>query len=74
MTTEFDADQVIRDATIAVRKKFPHRSETEVEEVVREELAKLQGRPVQDYLSVLTERAAKQHFKRAQHSAADASE
>lgn len=63
MTTELDADQVIRDATAAVRQKFSDRSEADVELVVREELGKLLDRPVQDYLLVLTERAAKKRLK-----------
>ncbi|MWV51504.1 hypothetical protein GRS96_19760 (plasmid) [Rathayibacter sp. VKM Ac-2803] len=63
MTTDLDADQVVRDATAAVRKKFPDRSESDIEAIVREELSKLLDRPVQDYLSVLTERAAKQRLK-----------
>lgn len=64
MTTELDVDQVVRDATAAVRKKFPDRADSDVEAVVREELDKLLDRPVQDYLSVLTERAARQRLKR----------
>lgn len=63
MTTEFDADQVVRDATAAVHKKFPDAPVEEVEAVVREEVEKLQDRPVQDYVSVLVERAAKKRIK-----------
>ena len=36
----------------------------EVDRVVRSELAELVDRPVQDYLSVLTERAAKKRLKK----------
>ncbi|MCY1692824.1 three-helix bundle dimerization domain-containing protein [Curtobacterium sp. SL109] len=68
MTTELDADQVIRDATAAVRKKFSDRSEADVELVVREELGKLLDCPVQDYLLVLTERAAKKRSKKDSRS------
>ncbi|MWV49916.1 hypothetical protein GRS96_11605 [Rathayibacter sp. VKM Ac-2803] len=64
MTTDLDVDQVVRDATAAVRKKYPDRAEGVVEAIVRDELTKLLDRPVQDYLSVLTERAAKQRLKR----------
>jgi hypothetical protein len=63
MTTDLDADQVVRDATAAVRKRFPDHSDAEVEALVREELIKLVDRPVQDYLSVLTERAVKQRLR-----------
>ncbi|PTL71242.1 hypothetical protein C1I63_18565 [Rathayibacter caricis DSM 15933] len=64
MTTDFDPEQVVRDVTANVRKKFPDRSGEEVEPLVREELTGLQDRPVQDYLSVLTERAVKRRLKR----------
>lgn len=65
MTTEFDADQVITDATTAVHKKFPETPREEVESIVREEVLLLQGRPVQDYVSVLVERAARKRLKNA---------
>jgi hypothetical protein len=64
MTTDFDLDQVVRDVTANVRKKFPDHSEEQVAPLVREELAGLQDRPVQDYLTVLTERAVKRRLKR----------
>lgn len=70
MTTEFDPEQIIRDSTAALRRKFTEHSDAEVEALVREELGKLQGRPVQDYLSVLTERAVKQRLKQADKKAA----
>jgi hypothetical protein len=65
MATEFDAEQVIRDATTAVHKKFPDTPEGDVESIVREEVTRLEGRPVQDYVSVLVERAARKRLKRA---------
>lgn len=37
---------------------------TVIDEVVREEFLALAGRPVRDYLSVLTERAAKKRLKK----------
>ena len=37
---------------------------TVIDEVVREEYLALAGRPVRDYLSVLTERAAKKRIKK----------
>jgi hypothetical protein len=64
MTTDLDLDQVVRDVTASVRKKFPDHSEEQVAPLVREELADLQDRPVQDYLTVLTERAVKRRLKR----------
>ncbi|AZZ56424.1 three-helix bundle dimerization domain-containing protein [Rathayibacter iranicus] len=70
MTTDFDADQVVRDVTAAVRKKFPEQSEEQVTPLVREELAGLVDRPVQDYLSVLTERAVKRRLKREKRDGA----
>ena len=41
-----------------------------IDEVVREEFAALAGRPVRDYLSVLTERAAKKRLKKLAKAAA----
>lgn len=43
---------------------------TVIDEVVREEYQALAGRPVRDYLSVLTERAAKKRIKKLAKAAA----
>ena len=41
-----------------------------IDDVVREEYLALAGRPVRDYLSVLTERAAKKRLKKLAKAAA----
>ena len=46
-----------------MRKRFPDRSEAELRTVVEEELATLRDATVQDYLSVLTVRAARKRMK-----------
>ncbi|MBU1588785.1 MAG: hypothetical protein KKH51_12680 [Actinobacteria bacterium] len=43
---------------------------TVIDDVVREEYLALAGRPVRDYLSVLTERAAKKRLKKLAKAAA----
>lgn len=63
MTTDVDYDQIVRDSIEQLRKKFPERSEAELRTVVEEELATLRDATVQDYLSVLTVRAARKRMK-----------
>jgi hypothetical protein len=63
MTTELDDEQVVRDATESLKRRFEDRDEAEIEAIVRQEFAQLRERPVRDYLSVLTERAAKDRLR-----------
>ncbi|WP_435093342.1 three-helix bundle dimerization domain-containing protein [Clavibacter michiganensis] len=63
MATDVDYDQIVRDSTEQLRAKFPDRSEEELRTVVEEELATLRDATVQDYLSVLTVRAARKRIK-----------
>ncbi|MBF4619257.1 hypothetical protein ITJ44_14365 [Clavibacter sp. VKM Ac-2873] len=63
MTTDVDYDQIVRDSTEQLQKKFPEHSEAELRTVVEEELATLKDATVQDYLSVLTVRAARKRVK-----------
>jgi hypothetical protein len=64
MATEFDANQVIHEATAKMAAKFPETPIGDVESIVREEVERLEGRPVQDYVSVLVERATRKRLKR----------
>jgi len=64
MTTEFDAEEVVRQVTEKLAAKFPDLSQKEIEKVVAEEVAVLEDRPVHDYVSVLSERAAKKRLKK----------
>jgi len=62
MASEFDPEQVVREVTAALRQKFPHKDPAEVERVVRAQVDELKDRPVQDYVSVLAQRAARKQL------------
>jgi hypothetical protein len=64
VTTEVNPEEVVLQVSERLRAKFPDAGADEVDRVVRSELAELVDRPVQDYLSVLTERAAKKRLKK----------
>ena len=64
MSTELDPEEVVTQVSANLRAKYPDLQADEVERVVRAELAQLVDRPVQDYLAVLTERAAKKQLKK----------
>jgi len=65
MGTDIKDDEIIAEVTKRLEEKYPDVPVADVESVVRAEFAELSGRPVRDYLSVLTERAAKKRLKRA---------
>jgi hypothetical protein len=65
MTAELDDEEIIRQVTGELEKKFAGLSPAEIEAVVRKEFAALANRPVRDYLLILTERAAKKRLKNA---------
>jgi hypothetical protein len=64
VSTELDPEEVVTRVAANLTEKYPDLQKAEVEKVVRAELANLVDRPVQDYLAVLTERAAKKQLKR----------
>ena len=64
MTTDVNPEEVVAQVSERLRDRFPDASPDEIERIVRSELAELVDRPVQDYLSVLTERAAKKRLKK----------
>ena len=64
MTTEVNPEEVVLQVSQRLRDKYPDADADEVDRVVRAELAQLVDRPVQDYLAVLTERAAKKRPKK----------
>jgi hypothetical protein len=64
MTTEIDNEETIAHVTERLVEKNPDVARAEIEAVVRQEFDGLVGRPVKDYLAVLTERAAKKRLKR----------
>ena len=69
MTTEMSDDEVIAQVTGRLSEKNDDIPREVIDEVVRAEFAALAGRPVRDYLSVLTERAAKKRLKKLVKSA-----
>jgi hypothetical protein len=64
MTTELNEDEIIQQITTRMAEKNPAVPPAMIEALVREEFAGLVGLPVQDYLSVLTERAVKKRIKK----------
>ncbi len=64
MTSEFDAVEVARQVTARLTERFPKANASDVESIVREEVAALADKPVNDYVAVLAERAAKKRLKR----------
>jgi hypothetical protein len=64
LTTDVNPEEVVAQVSQRLRDKYPDADAAEVDRVVRAELAELVDRPVQDYLAVLTERAAKKRLKK----------
>jgi hypothetical protein len=64
VTTELDDEEVQAQVAASLEEKNPGITRSVIDEVVREEFAALAGRPVRDYLSILTERAAKKRLKK----------
>lgn len=67
MTTEIDNEETIAKVTDRLVEKNPDVARSEIESVVRQEFDGLVGRPVKDYLAVLTERAAKKRLKKIRY-------
>ena len=64
MTTDVDDEDTVRQVVDRLQEKYPDVGRAEIEGVAREEYDALAGRPVRDYLSILTERAARKRLKR----------
>ena len=64
MTTEMNDDEVKAQVVANLALKNPDIAINVLEELAEEEFDALAGRPVRDYLSVLTERAAKKRLKK----------
>lgn len=64
MTTDMDDAEIKSQVVGKLVEKFPEKPAREIETIVDEEYAALANRPIRDYLSVLTERAAKQRIKK----------
>ena len=64
MTTDIDNDDIKRQVVEKLVEKNPALDSAQIAKVVDEEFAALADRPVRDYLSILTERAAKKRLKK----------
>lgn len=60
-----DDEETIRHVVDALESKFPEMGRVDLEAIVREEFGAIAGRPVRDYLSILTERAARKRIKKS---------
>ena len=63
MTTDLKDEEIIVQVVGKLTEKFPEAPITEVDSIVREEFGQISERPVRDYLSVLTERAARMRVR-----------
>lgn len=70
MTTELSDQEVMNQVAEKLSEKNADVPRSVIDDVVREEYEALAGRPVRDYLSVLTERAAKKRIKKLAKAAA----
>ncbi len=64
MATEFNPDDVVRQVTASLVRKFPDADEVSIEGLVRAQVDELKDRPINDYVGVLAERAVKKRLKR----------
>jgi hypothetical protein len=63
MATDFDPAQIIKQVSEKLGEKYPDVDESTIRSIVSEEVATLEKQPVKDYVSVLSERAAKKRIK-----------
>ncbi len=63
MATEFDPKEIVKQVSAKLIEKYPDADEAAIRDIVREEVGKLEAQPVKDYVSVLSERAAKKRVK-----------
>ena len=64
MTTDMEDEDTLRKVVDRLQEKFPELPREKLEAAAKIEFDELAGRPVHDYLSILTERAAKKRLKR----------
>jgi hypothetical protein len=70
MTTDISDQDIMDQVADHLSEKNADISRAVIDEVVREEFLPLADRPVRDYLSILTERAAKKHLEEMSSTAA----
>ncbi len=66
VTTDIDDEETIRQVVDRLEKKFPDLPRTQIEDVARAEFMALADRPVRDFLTILTERAAKKRLRKSE--------
>ena len=64
VTTDIDDEETRRQVVDRLEERYPQTSRADIEDAVTEEFESLTGRPVRDYLAILTERAARKRLKR----------
>lgn len=64
MTTDIDSEETLRQVVDRLQERYPDQPREEIEAAARLELDELLGRPVQDYLSILVERATRKRLKK----------
>jgi anti-sigma-K factor RskA len=64
VTTDIDDEETIRQVVDRLEKKFPALPRAQIEDVARAEFMALSDRPVRDFLTILTERAAKKRLRK----------
>ena len=69
MATDIDLDEIHRNVTSRLRERFPEVDPGLIEIAVRAELDEFAGRPVRDYIEVLTERGAKKRLRESERTA-----
>ena len=65
--TDIDDEEIIRQVVERLGEKFPDVPRAEIEDVARAEFAAFSDRPVRDFLTILTERAAKKRLRTPVH-------
>jgi hypothetical protein len=65
VTKDIDDEETIQHVANALEARFPGMARADLEAIVREEFGAIAGRPVRDYLSILTERAARKRIKKS---------
>jgi hypothetical protein len=64
VSTDIDDAETVRQVVERLEKKFPDVPRDQIEAVAQTEFDALSGRPVRDFLTILTERAAKKRLKK----------
>jgi anti-sigma-K factor RskA len=64
VTTDIEDEDALRQVVDRLQEKFLDMPREQIEAAARIEFDELAGRPVHDYLSILTERATKKRLKR----------